>query len=90
MGSMTGAPNYRVLKEIEKYEIYKRGVYSGAIGYITPDDDFDFNVVIRSAIVKNNKLVFPVGGAITSDSDPDDEWRETQIKSRALTDAAKM
>ncbi len=90
MGSMTGAPKYRVLKEIEKYEIYKRGVYSGAIGYITPDDDFDFNVVIRSAIVKNNKLVFPVGGAITSDSDPDDEWRETEIKSRALTDAAKM
>ena len=90
MGSMTGAPKYRVLKEIEKYEIYRRGVYSGAIGYIKPEDDFDFNVVIRSAIVKNGKLVFPVGGAITSDSDPDEEWSETHVKSRAITAAAEM
>ncbi|WP_340106308.1 anthranilate synthase component I family protein [Rhodohalobacter sp. 8-1] len=84
MGSMTGAPKIRVMKRTEELENYRRGIYSGAIGYITPDGDFDFNVVIRSAIIKGNKLVYPVGGAITGDSDPDEEWSETLLKSKVL------
>lgn len=85
MGSMTGAPKISAMKAIENFESYKRGLYSGAIGYMTPDDDFDFNVVIRTAIIKDNALVYPVGGAITSDSVPFEEWEETMIKARALT-----
>ena len=85
MGSMTGAPKIEVMQAIEDYESYKRGIYSGAIGYFTPDDDFDFNVVIRTSIVQNNKVIYPVGGAITSDSEPDEEWNETKIKAENLT-----
>jgi len=84
MGSMTGAPKIRVMKRIEQLEVYRRGIYSGAIGYFTPDGDFDFNVVIRSAIISDDKLIYPVGGAITGDSDPEEEWNETGIKSRVL------
>ncbi|MGM0547073.1 MAG: aminodeoxychorismate synthase component I [Bacteroidota bacterium] len=89
MGSMTGAPKISAMKAIEKLEDYKRGVYSGAIGYISPNGDFDFNVVIRTAIVTNNQLFYSTGGAVTGDSDPQKEWEETQIKARALLDAAE-
>jgi para-aminobenzoate synthetase component 1 len=84
MGSMTGAPKISAMKSIEKLEDYKRGIYSGAIGYITPEGNFDFNVVIRTAIIRNNDLYYAVGGAITSDSNAQKEWEETQIKARAL------
>ena len=84
MGSMTGAPKIRTMEIIEELESYRRGLYSGAIGYFAPDDDFDFNVVIRTAIIKNDRLFYSVGGAITSDSDPRDEWEESWLKSRAL------
>lgn len=84
MGSMTGAPKIRVMQRIEELENYRRGIYSGTIGYITPTGDFDFNVVIRSAILTGQNLVYPVGGAITGDSDPDEEWNETMIKSKVL------
>lgn len=89
MGSMTGAPKISAMQSIEALEDYKRGIYSGAIGYITPDDDFDFNVVIRTAIIENNQLYYSVGGAITSDSEPQKEWQETQIKARALVHVLK-
>ncbi|MEL7834815.1 aminodeoxychorismate synthase component I [Fodinibius sp. Rm-B-1B1-1] len=89
MGSMTGAPKISAMKTIEKLEDYKRGIYSGAIGYITPGGDFDFNVVIRTAIIKNEQLYYSVGGAITGDSDPEREWEETQVKARALIDAVE-
>lgn len=89
MGSMTGAPKIAAMKAIEQLEDYKRGIYSGAIGYIKPDGDFDFNVVIRTAIIENELLIYPVGGAITSDSIPEDEWEETLLKARALTDLIK-
>lgn len=85
MGSMTGAPKIAAMQAIEKYENYKRGVYSGAMGYFKPNGDFDFNVVIRTAIINGDKLIYPVGGAITSDSDAEAEWVETLVKARALT-----
>jgi len=90
MGSMTGAPKISAMKAIETFEDYKRGIYSGAIGYISPNHDFDFNVVIRSAILKNGELYYPVGGAITSDSIPEDELQETFIKARALTNVVNL
>ncbi len=85
MGSMTGAPKVRTMEIIEELESYRRGIYSGAIGYFTPDGNFDFNVVIRTAIMKQNRLYYSVGGAITADSDPGEEWEETWLKAKALT-----
>lgn len=85
MGSMTGAPKIAAMKAIEEIEDYKRGVYSGAIGYFNPENDFDFSVVIRTALIQGNKLVYPVGGAITADSIPEQEWEETLLKAKALT-----
>ncbi|MBD3616374.1 MAG: anthranilate synthase component I family protein [Gracilimonas sp.] len=90
MGSMTGAPKIAAMKAIDEYENYKRGVYSGALGYISPEGDFDFNVIIRTAIIDGNNLVNPVGGAITSDSDANAEWEETLLKARAITNILEI
>lgn len=90
MGSMTGAPKISAMRDIEALENYRRGIYSGAIGYISPEDDFDFNVVIRTAICRSGKLFYSTGGAITADSDPAEEWEETLVKSRALTQTLQV
>lgn len=87
MGSMTGAPKISAMKRIEELETWRRGIYSGAIGYIAPDGEFSFNVVIRTAILRHGRLVYGVGGAITSDSDAEAEWDETLIKAKALVNA---
>lgn len=84
MGSMTGAPKVSAMQWIEELECYRRGIYSGAIGYIAPHGDFDFSVVIRTALITQNKLYYSVGGAITSDSRASREWEETLWKARAL------
>src|SRR5690606_26354101 len=78
MGSMTGAPKKKVMQLIEQYERTKRGIYSGALGYITPDGDFDFNVVIRSIALNTTRryLSYQVGSAITFNSDPEQEYEE--------------
>lgn len=82
MGSMTGAPKVRAMQLIEQYERTRRGVYSGAIGYITPEGDFDFNVVIRSILYNSHQkyVSFQVGGAIIAESDAEKEYAECQIK----------
>lgn len=84
MGSMTGAPKIEAMKAIERFENYRRNVYSGSIGLINPKQDAFFNVVIRTAIIRNKTLFYGVGGAITADSDPDSEWLETELKLEAL------
>lgn len=86
MGSMTGAPKISAMKIIEALEETKRGLYSGAIGYFTPEGDFDFNVVIRSILYnKLNKYVsFSVGSAITAKSNPEKEYEECLIKAKAM------
>jgi len=86
MGSMTGAPKIRAMEIIEKYEKTKRGLYSGAVGYINPKGDFDFNVVIRSIFYnsENNYLSFTVGGAITANSVPENEYNECLLKAKAI------
>ncbi|MNF55508.1 Aminodeoxychorismate synthase component 1 [compost metagenome] len=86
MGSMTGAPKISVMKIIEELEETKRGLYSGAIGYFTPDGDFDFNVVIRSILYnqENQYVSFSVGSAITSLSDPEREYEECLLKAKAM------
>lgn len=89
MGSMTGAPKKKVMELIEQYEKTKRGVFSGAIGYISPEGDFDFNVVIRSILYNATAkyLSFQAGSAITFYSDPEKEWEECLLKAAAIRQA---
>lgn len=86
MGSMTGAPKISAMKLSETYESFKRGLYSGSIGYILPNGDFDFNVVIRSLLynAQTNYLSCGVGGAITINSDAEKEYEECETKVRKL------
>lgn len=86
MGSMTGAPKISAMHIIETLEETKRGLYSGAVGYFTPDDDFDFNVVIRSILYNDSEqyVSYSVGGAITAKSDPLKEYEECLIKAKAM------
>jgi para-aminobenzoate synthetase component I len=86
MGSMTGAPKKRVMELIEQYEQTRRGIFSGAVGYITPEGDFDFNVVIRSIMynASNKYLSFQAGSAITFYSDPEKEYEECLLKAAAI------
>ena len=91
MGSMTGVPKIRMMELMEKYENSKRGLYSGSIGVIQPNGDFDFNVIIRTIIYnkRNHLLSFHVGGAITANSIPEKEYEETLIKADALLKACQ-
>lgn len=86
MGSMTGAPKKRVMELIEQYEKTKRGIFSGALGYINPMGDFDFNVVIRSILYNagSKYLSFPAGSGITFYSDAGKEYEECLLKAEAI------
>jgi para-aminobenzoate synthetase component 1 len=86
MGSMTGAPKISAMKIIEALEASKRGLYSGTVGYFTPEGDFDFNVVIRSILYNASKsyVSFSVGSAITSKSTPENEYEECLVKAKAM------
>ncbi|MDI3319008.1 anthranilate synthase component I family protein [Pinibacter soli] len=86
MGSMTGAPKKRVMELIDQYEKTKRGIYSGAVGYIKPNGDFDFNVVIRSLMYNESDryLSYQVGGGITFYSDPELEYEECLLKAQGI------
>ncbi len=89
MGSMTGAPKVMAMELIEQYENTSRGLYSGSVGYITPDGDFDFNVVIRSILYNaaEHYLSYHVGGAIVYDSNPDAEYQECLLKAKSMRKA---
>lgn len=86
MGSMTGAPKKKVLELIHQYEPIERGIFSGAVGYINPNKDFDFNVVIRSLLYnsQNQYLSYLVGSGITIYSNPEMEYEECLLKAKAM------
>ena len=86
MGSMTGAPKISALKIIEELEETKRGLYSGSVGYFSPNGDFDFNVIIRSILYNAEKkyVSYSVGGAITALSIPEKEYEECLLKAKAM------
>ena len=88
MGSMTGAPKISAMQLIEQFEKTKRGLFSGCVGYIAPDGDFDFNVVIRSILYNAEKKYVSVqaGGAITSLSDAEEEFDESILKAKAMVE----
>jgi para-aminobenzoate synthetase component 1 len=89
MGSMTGAPKHRVVALIDKYERSRRGIFSGAVGYVTPQGDFDFNVVIRSLLYNQDSryLSYQVGSGITFYSNPEAEYEECLIKAGGILKA---
>lgn len=86
MGSMTGAPKKKVMELIRRYEKSRRGIFSGALGYISPEGDFDFNVVIRSIMynASTGYCSFQAGSGITWYSDPELEWEECLVKVSAM------
>ena len=89
MGSMTGAPKISAMRLMEQYERSKRGVYSGALGYFSPDNDFDFNVVIRTLLYNsaNKYLSFHTGSAITYHANAEQEYEECLLKAKAILQA---
>jgi para-aminobenzoate synthetase component 1 len=86
MGSMTGAPKIAAMQHIEAHEDFKRGLYSGSIGLMEPNGDFDFNVVIRSLLYnrKTQYLSCAVGSAITIGANAEDEYQECLLKAEKL------
>lgn len=86
MGSMTGAPKKKVMELIDKYEKSKRGIFSGTVGYVKPNGDFDFNVVIRSMMYNETHryLSYQVGSGITFYSDPQSEYEECLLKAEGI------
>jgi len=89
MGSMTGAPKHRVTQLIARYERSRRGLFSGTVGYITPEGDFDLNVVIRSLLYNQQSryLSYQVGSGITWYSDPSAEYEECLVKAEGIRKA---
>lgn len=86
MGSMTGAPKYSAMKLIDQHEHFNRGLYSGSIGYIDPQGNFDFNVIIRTLLYHAQKELarVAVGSAITIHCNPESEYQECLLKAEKL------
>ncbi len=88
-GTVSGAPKIRAMEIINEYEPTKRGIYSGAVGYISWDGNMDTAIAIRTAVIKDKKLYIQAGAGIVYDSIPENEWIETNNKAGAMIKAAK-
>jgi len=89
-GSVTGCPKIEAMKIIKKLERSPRGLYTGALGYMSFSGDMDFNVMIRTMFLNQNQITFHVGGGIVADSRPQDEWQETWDKAKPLIETVKQ
>ena len=89
-GTVTGAPKVRAMQIIDELEPVRRGVYSGAVGYLGFNGDMDVAIAIRTAVLKDGKLHVQAAAGIVADSDPQSEWQETQHKTRAILRAAEL
>ena len=85
-GSVTGCPKIEAMKIINQLEPVKRGLYTGALGYMSFSGSMDFNVMIRTMFINQKQIAFHVGGGIVADSNPQDEWQETWDKAKSLID----
>lgn len=88
-GSITGAPKYRAMEIIDEIEPCRRNIYTGSLGYLSLDGSCDFNIIIRTALHKEEKYYLGVGGGITAESEPDFEYEETLQKAKAVLEALK-
>jgi len=86
-GSITGCPKIRAMEIIEELEPSRRAIYTGTLGYLSFSGSMDFNILIRTILKKEDRLYFSVGGGIVTDSKPEDEYRETLVKARAMMQA---
>jgi len=89
-GTVSGAPKVRAMEIIDELEPTRRGVYSGAVGYLSFSGDMDLAIAIRTAVIKDGRLYVQAGAGIVADSVPQSEWTETQNKARALMRAAEV
>ncbi len=89
-GTLTGAPKVRAMELIDELEITKRGIYGGAVGYLSYSGAMDVAIAIRTGIIKNNMLYVQAAAGIVYDSSPESEWQETEIKARAVIRAAEL
>jgi len=89
-GSVTGCPKIEAMKIIKKLERVSRGLYTGALGYMSFSGDMDFNVMIRTMFLKKDQITFHVGGGIVADSRPEDEWQETWDKAKPLIESLRQ
>jgi anthranilate synthase component I len=89
-GTVTGAPKVRAMQIIDELEPVKRGIYSGAVGYLAFSGDMDVAIAIRTAVVKDGMLHVQAAAGVVADSDPHSEWLETQHKARAILKAAEL
>ena len=89
-GTLSGAPKVRALEILQELEVVKRGIYSGAVGYLSWNGNMDTAIAIRTAVVQNGELHVQAGAGIVYDSDPQSEWDETMSKARAIIRAVAM
>ncbi|KAB0574667.1 anthranilate synthase component I [Ideonella dechloratans] len=89
-GTLSGAPKIRAMEIIDELEPVQRGIYGGACGYLSFAGDMDVAIVIRTGIVKNQTLYVQAAAGVVADSVPEMEWRETEVKARALIRAAEL
>ena len=89
-GTLSGAPKIRAMQIIDEMEITKRGIYGGAVGYLSFSGDMDVAIAIRTGVIKDGLLHSQAGAGIVADSDPELEWRETEAKAKAVLRAAEL
>ena len=89
-GSITGAPKIRAMEIIDEMEIVKRGIYGGAVGYLSFSGDMDVAIAIRTGVIRDGMLHSQAGAGVVADSDPTAEWKETEAKARAVLTAADL
>jgi len=89
-GTLSGAPKIRAMEIIDEFETEKRGIYGGAVGYISWNGNMDTAIAIRTAVIKDNKLYVQAGAGVVADSVPALEWKETMNKARAIFKAVDM
>ena len=89
-GTVSGAPKIRAMEIIDELEPVKRGVYSGAVGYLSWSGNMDTAIAIRTAVIKDGQLHIQAGAGVVADSVPDLEWKETMNKGRAVFRAVAL
>ena len=90
VGTLSGAPKVRAMEIIDEFEPVKRGIYGGAMGYLSWNGNMDMAIAIRTAVIKDGVLYIEAGAGIVADSVPRSEWEETLNKARAMFHAVKL
>ena len=90
VGTLSGAPKVRALEIIDEFEPEKRGVFGGAVGYLSWNGNMDTAIAIRTAVIKDHRLYVQAGAGVVADSVPELEWKETMNKARSIFQAVAM